>query len=220
MAETEPLVVVVDAHELVASSLAIALGHSGFRRVVTVAPDGLFLDDGAPSISLAPGDLVLVGLLYGDGGTALPLLAPLVQRGCRVLVMASDQGLPLTGECLDRGAEAVLDKAMSFERLVGVLRRLSCGGVAMTEEERSALLENLQRHEAAERALHQPFLALTQREAEVFAALVVGTAPKQIAHLNGITVSTVRGHIQRVLSKLEVSNQREALAMARHAGWP
>ena len=31
--------------------------------------------------------------------------------------MASDQRLPLAGECLDRGAETVLDKAMSFERL-------------------------------------------------------------------------------------------------------
>jgi DNA-binding CsgD family transcriptional regulator len=30
----------------------------------------------------------------------------------------------------------------------------------------------------------------------------------------------VRGHIQRVLSKLDVSSQREAFAMARRAGWP
>ena len=134
--------------------------------------------------------------------------------------MTSDQGLPLAGECLRRGAEAVLDKAMSFEGLVGVLRRLSSGSCAMTVEERSALLESIQRHSDAERALHQPFTALTTREAEVFAALVAGTAPKQIANMNRITISTVRGHIQRVLSKLDVSNQREALAMARHAGWP
>ena len=53
----------------------------------------------------------------------------------------------------------------------------------------------------------------------MFAALVAGAAPKQIAHVKGITVYTVRGHIQRVLSKLDVSSQREALAMARHAGW-
>ena len=136
------------------------------------------------------------------------------------MVMASDQALPLAGECLYRGAETVLDKAMSFERLVAVLRRLLCGDRAMTDEERCALLESVERHEAAELALHQPFRALTEREKEVFAALVAGTAPKQIAHRSGITVSTVRGHIQRVLCKLGVSNQREALAMARHAGWP
>ncbi len=136
------------------------------------------------------------------------------------MVMASDQALPLAGECLHRGAEAVLDKAMSFERLAATLRRIIAGGCAMTEEERTALLESVERHAVAESALQKPFKALTGREAEVFAALVTGAAPKQIAHLNGITVSTVRGHIQRVLSKLDVNNQREALAMARHAGWP
>lgn len=114
----------------------------------------------------------------------------------------------------------MLDEALSFELLVAALRRLCAGGGAMTEEERAALLENVQRHQAAEDALHQPFRSLTGREAEVFAALVSGAAPKQIAHRSGITVSTVRGHIQRVLTKLDVSSQREALAMARHAGWP
>jgi two-component system, NarL family, nitrate/nitrite response regulator NarL len=217
---TEPLVLIVDAHVLVASSLATALRHAGFSRVATVDPGALQVDLDGVSERVAAGDLVLVGLLYGDGRTALPLICPLVRRGCRVLVMASDQGLRLTGDCLHMGAEAVLDQAMSFERLVDALRRLSAGGVAMTDDERSALLERLERHQAAEDALHQPFRSLTDREAEVFAALVSGAAPKQIAHRSGITVSTVRGHIHRVLTKLDVSSQREALAMARHAGWP
>jgi len=220
MAAIDPMVLVVDAHALIASSLAIALGHAGFSRVATVDPDRLILGGGEPSVQLAPGDIVLVGLLYGDGRTALPLIRPLAKRGCRVLVMASDQGLALAGECLDRGAETVLGKAMSFERLVAVLSRLSSGGFAMTKEERGALLETVERHHAAERALHRPFTALTDREKEVLSALVAGAAPKQIAHLRGITVSTVRGHIQGVLSKLDVSSQREALAMARDAGWP
>ena len=118
------------------------------------------------------------------------------------------------------GAETVLDKDMSFDRLVAALRRLMSGARAMTDEERSALLDAVERQEAAERALRRPFDDLTEREADILAALVNGAAPKQIAHDKGITVSTVSGHIQRVLSKLDVSSQREALAMARHAGWP
>ena len=220
MAEAEPMVLVVDAHELVASSLAIALRHAGFQRVTAIDPDALDIESDPPSVELNSGDIALVGLLYGDGRTTLPLIRPLTERGCRVLVMASDQALPLAGECLDRGAETVLDKAMSFDRLVAALGRLIAGGRAMTEDERTALMESVERQGATERALQKPFSALTEREAEVFAALVAGAAPKQIAHVNGITVYTVRGHIQRVLSKLDVSSQREALAMARHAGWP
>ena len=211
-------VLIVDAHALIASSLAMALRHAGFERVVTIDPRELEFD--APLVDLFPGDLALVGLLYGDGRTTLPLIAGLADRGCRVIVMASHQGLPLTGECLHRGAETVVDLGLPFERLVEVLRRLSAGGHALTEEERTALLETVERHEAAERALHRPFQGLTEREPKVFAALVEGLAPKQIAHRDGIAISTVRGHIHGVLSKLEVSSQREALAMARHAGWP
>lgn len=216
----DPLILVVDAHGLIASSLAIALRHAGFQRVSAVDPDALSVNGHAAPVELEDGDIVLIGLLYGDGRTTLPLISPLVRKGCRVLVMATDQAMPLTGECLHRGAETVIDKAMSFERLVEVLRRLTAGGCALTVEERTALLESVDRHEAAEHALRQPFKALTEREKEVFAALVTGIAPKQIAHRDGVTVSTVRGHIQRVLSKLDVNNQREALAMARHAGWP
>ncbi len=218
--EREPTVLVVDAHALIASSLAVALRQSGFARVATVNPEGLDLERDAAAAGFGPGAIVLLGLLYGDGRTALPLIGPLARCGCRVIVMTSEQALALAGECLDRGAEAVLDKDMSFERLVEALRRLMSGEVAMTEEERVALLETVARHEAAERALKTPFDALTEREADVLAALVAGKAPKQIAHTSGITVSTVRGHIQRVLAKLDVSSQREALAMARHAGWP
>ena len=219
-AAQEPCVVVLDAHELIASALVAALRDAGFERVAAVHPSALELNGPDTTVEFSPDDIVLIGLLYGNGRTTLPLIRPLVQRGCRVLVMASDQGLALTGECLDRGAETVLDKGMSLDRLVSVLRRLCAGGRAMTETERTALLESVQRHETAEDALLRPFLALTDREADVLADLIAGRAPKQIAHLNGITVSTVRGHIQRVLSKLDVSSQREALAMARHAGWP
>lgn len=213
-------IVVVDAHDLVASSMAFALQHIGFSDVAKVDPDAVLVNFSRVSGEFAGGPIVLVGLLYGDGRTTLPLISPLAARGCRVVVMTSDQGLSLTGDCLKRGAEAVVDKAMSFERLAEMLRRLMSGGCAMTADERAALLEHVALQGAAHRALRRPFEGLTDREAEVLSALVSGSAPKRIAVVQGISVTTVRGHIQRILAKLDVSSQREALAMARHAGWP
>ena len=73
--------------------------------------------------------------------------------------VASDQALPLAGE-VSTGARTVRDKAMSFDRLVAALHRLTSGGCAMTQEERTALLEAVDRHDAVGRALQKPFTAL------------------------------------------------------------
>ena len=220
MTGPERSIVVVDSHAVIAASLAIALHHAGFASTRSLHPDALELDGERRPEGVARGDIVLLGLLFGDGRTALPLIQPLVLRGCRVVVMTVDQGLPLVGDCLRRGAEAVLGKDMSFEHLVESLGVLVAGGTVMTDEERFALLERAENHRAAGDALVRPFAALTAREAEVLTGLVDGLSPKQIAHSEGISVSTVRGHIQRVLRKLQVTSQREALAMARHGGWP
>ncbi len=89
-----PSIFVVDAHELIATSLAMALRQAGFDRVSAVDPDALTRGE-ETDLSLALGDIALVGLLFGDGRTTLPLIRPLVERGCRVIVMAADQALPL-----------------------------------------------------------------------------------------------------------------------------
>jgi DNA-binding NarL/FixJ family response regulator len=82
----QPRILVIDAHELIASSLAVALKHAGFKAVVTANPDTVMRDGADVCLGSTAGDIALIGLLYGDGRTTLPLLSPLTQRGCRVVV--------------------------------------------------------------------------------------------------------------------------------------
>jgi hypothetical protein len=83
-----------------------------------------------------------------------------------------------------------MDKATSSDRLVGPPPP-DGRAYAMTEEERSALVEVIECHEAAARALRQPWEALTGRQADVLATPVAGSAATQM-HRRGITFSTVR----------------------------
>jgi hypothetical protein len=55
----KPRVLIVDAHALIASSLAMALRYAGFENVATIDPRALEDDDHL--VPLAAGDLVLVG---------------------------------------------------------------------------------------------------------------------------------------------------------------
>ena len=163
---------------------------------------------------------MLLDVYLGRAGLGLPMVAPLIDLGAKVLLFTASADAKLIAEGLRSGAEAVVDKAMSFDKVVGILRDLVAGRELMLREEREAPIEALEVATAEDESRQKPFKALTEREALVLRCLIEGLAPKQIARDEGISVSTVRGHIERIFMKLGVSRQREALALARAAGWP
>jgi DNA-binding NarL/FixJ family response regulator len=60
--------------------------------------------------------------------------------------------------------------------------------------------------------------ALTRRELEVLNVMADGSRPPVIAAKLGISIHTVRGHVESVLRKLGAHSQLEAVAMARDLG--
>lgn len=60
---------------------------------------------------------------------------------------------------------------------------------------------------------------LTRREAEILHLLAEGLVAKQIAQALGCSLSTVHNHLHNVYGKLDVSNQAQALMVARDRGW-
>jgi len=60
---------------------------------------------------------------------------------------------------------------------------------------------------------------LSERESDVLTLLHEGLKTHEIADRLGISASTVRNHIQRVLGKLKVHNRLQAVVAARRNGW-
>ncbi len=216
---TATSVLVVDDHGVVASAVAVALRANGFDPVVVVDSTDLSADAVLDAARREQPDIVLLDLYLGRELTSLPMIGPLITTGARVLLFTSSTDARLLAAGLRAGAEAVVDKSTSFDQVLATLQRLGSGEPAMTHEERAALLEEL---EGGVDPVddHRRFDLLTPRESQVLHRLIEGDSPKGIAHSEGISVSTVRGHIERILAKLDVNNQREALALARVSGWP
>lgn len=212
-----PSVLVIEAHTIISDALVLTLRSCGVNEVATVTPGEV---DSASGVAMARRfTVVLVGLLGGDGRTTLGLIRSLVASGSKVLVLTTDQGSALTGEALRTGAEAVVHKDMRLEHLVATIRAVHAGRQLLPDDERIALLEHLP-HDPDDDPLLRPFRTLTEREAATLAHLVAGHSPKAIALDGLVTIHAVRKHIHGVLTKLDVQSQREALALARHAGWP
>lgn len=200
--------------------MAVALTDQGFAPVVAVDPDELSVQAVLDRARAVKPDIVLLDLYLGRGQLGVPMVRPLTELGAKVLLFTASSDPDLIAAGLQAGAEAVLDKGMSFQKVVGTLEDLVAGRVLMPREEREALIEALRERTAASEARHRRFAALTEREADVLRRLIDGHSPKSIARYEAISVSTVRGHIERIFQKLDVQSQREALALARAMKWP
>ncbi len=62
------------------------------------------------------------------------------------------------------------------------------------------------------------FTSLSPREREVLALLAEGMPNKLIARRLGVSLHTVRNHVQRILAKLEAHSKLEAVAKAAREG--
>lgn len=210
-------VLVIEGHSIISDALVLALRSWGVGAAMAINPTSADLQ---AVVEAAGGcTVVLAGLLVGDGGTTLAAIRALVARGAKVLAFTTDQGTVLAGQALRAGVEAVVHKDIPLERLVEAIRAVHAGRCLLTDDERTALLEQLVAGDEGN-ALLRPFQALSEREAATLRHLVQGRSPSAVALAEQITIHTVRKHIHSVLAKLGVQSQREALALARHAGWP
>ena len=213
-------IMIVDDHPVIAASMAMALRTHGFEPVVAVAPEDLSVGGVVDTARSVEPDIVMLDLFLGGDRLGVPMIAPLVELGAKVLLFTASSDPKLTAASLRAGAEAVLTKAMAFDKVIDTLEDLAAGRDVLPPEEREALIEALDRHSADERERLRPFDALTEREAHVLRRLIEGDAPKQIARDEAISLSTVRSHVEKIFRKLGVNNQRQALGLARAAGWP
>lgn len=213
-------IVIVDDHGLIASSMAMALRSYGFDPVVAVDAENLTLSGVLDTARSVECDIVLLDLYLGGDRLGVPMIRPLVELGAKVLLFTASSDPSLIVTSLRAGAEAVIDKAMSFEKVVATLRQLEAGRELMPRDEREALIEALDQRTADEREGLRPFDALTEREAHVLRCLIDGQAPKQIARQEAVALSTIRRHLEGIFRKLQVNSQRQALGLARAAGWP
>lgn len=212
---TEPTttrVLIVEDHAILTQSLALTLQVEGMEPYVSTALDDEVVLEEARR--LTP-DVVLLDLDLGHGRSSIPMIAPLVRGGSRVVILTGSADEGLQGVALDAGADAVVLKGDSLEHLCRDIADVAAGHPAMRPARRDQLLEQARLRHDVETWLAE----LTGREREVLAALIEGWSAETIAAEQFVALGTVRTHIRSILRKLGVSSQLAAVALARRAGW-
>jgi DNA-binding NarL/FixJ family response regulator len=160
---------------------------------------------GLPAV--AP-DVALVDInLPGMSGIECVAQLTVKMPSLRVLMLTAYKDSELIFRSLRAGARGYLLKKFVAAELLHAVEQVHAGGAPMSMQIASEVVEYF--HQQQENA--SPDLQkLTQRENEILALLAQGLLYKEIVERLGISMSTVRTHLQRIYDKLHVNSRTEA----------
>ena len=153
----------------------------------------------------------------GDGIALIPELRA-ASPGAQVLVLSANLDRAQTARAIDAGAAGALDKTADLDQVVDAIRRLRAGQALLASHEIVELLRFAGHRREQEREDRQAIASLTHREREVLKALAAGLDGQTIADRLGISIRTERNHVARILNKLGVHTQLQAVLFALRYG--
>jgi DNA-binding NarL/FixJ family response regulator len=210
-------ILIIEDHELLGHSVGLVLSNEGYD--VTLSRLSSMSDVIREAAELRP-HVVLLDLDLGDSvGDGVGLVQPLCGTGARVLVLTAATEPHRLGLCLEAGAVGVLNKRFSLDELIAAVRSSVDGEAPTAEPVRAELLKALRVWRSKQGQLFAPFERLTPRERQVLACMLEGRSAESIAKEWVVSEATVRTQIRGVLTKLGVSSQLAAVALARRASW-
>ena len=208
--ETPVRVLIVDDHEVLASSLAMVLDAEPDLRSVGVA--GTLEKARAMVVSAAP-DVILLDhrLPDGDGVASIGELRRL-RPSAQVVVLTASAADHVLVAAIEAGASGFVSKSRSLDELTSAVRAAATGEAVISPEMLARLLPRLHR---TGRSRHND---LTEREREVLGLLADGLSNAAIAERLFVSVHTVRNHIANLSAKLGAHSKLEALSIAVRDG--
>ena len=212
-------VLLVDDHPLILSALQAMIQE--LDPDVRVTAVGSAAAARSALVADADFDLVLLDLQLGDasGFDVLVEMRKAHPALPVVVISASDRASDVI-QAIDLGAMGFVPKRASNDTLVEALRLVMAGGIYVPAMHLGASgggpAQRAAAIPAAETATYQVTpsfeeLGLTPRQADVLTQLLQGKPNKEIARRLGLSVETVKDHVQAVLRALGVSSRTQAV---------
>lgn len=181
-------VAIVEDHPVTLEGIVAVVGSDpGLRVVATAGSVEDYVAAGAcPHVVVL--DLNLPGVTGG------PAVRRVCEGGAFVLVVSASDAPEDVLDCLAAGAVGYLTKGADAEEIRQAIRVVADGGTHVSPTLAGYLLAEDKRAGVAHGVL-------TDREREVLALVAAGETDRDIADTLGISVSTVRSHLDRIRVK-------------------
>jgi DNA-binding NarL/FixJ family response regulator len=196
-----------DDHPVVRAGLRAVLETETDLEVVAEAATA---EDAVARAAEGDIDVVLMDLQFGRGMGGAEATARIAARpgAPRVVIVTTYDSDADTLPAIEAGATGYLLKDAPPEDLAAAVRTAAAGRTTLAPAVADRLLTRLR----------TPATALTRRETEVLALLAEGLSNQAIARRLHLTEGTVKSHLARVYTKLDVESRTAAVAAATHLG--
>jgi DNA-binding NarL/FixJ family response regulator len=219
----DPRVVIADDQALV---------RAGFRMILTAddidvvgeASDGL---EALDTVRRTRPDVVLMDIrmpnLDGLEATRRILADPALADGDgppRVIILTTFDLDRYVYEALTSGAAGFLLKNVTPEHLAAAVRLVRTGDALLAPTITRRLVERFARGggDGAPRTPRRDLSALTSREVEVLEQVARGLSNAELAARFQVSQATIKTHVARILTKLQVRDRVQAVIAAYEAG--
>ncbi|MFJ8510910.1 response regulator [Streptomyces avermitilis] len=204
-----------------------ALVRTGFKMIL--AADGIEVTaeaaDGAEAVAAVRRtrpDVVLIDIRMPemDGIEATRrILRDAGPDGTRVIILTTYDLDHYVYAALTAGASGFLLKDVTPERLVSALRLVQSGDALLAPTITRRLVERFARHDEPQTiGPHRDLSGLTPRELEVLRLLATGLSNAELAARLFLSPTTVKSHVGRILSKLDLRDRVQAVVFAYETG--
>lgn len=206
-------VAVVDDQELFRAGIGMIIGTQHDMVLAGEAADG----KGALDIARAGEvDVVLMDLsmpaMDGIEATALITARP---NPPAVIVLTTFDDDENVARAIEAGASGYLLKDARPELLLSGIRAVGEGTALLAT---STTLRLVRQHIAARTPAPSSFAALTPREQDVFRGVAEGGNNAEIAAGTGLSETTVKSYVSRILAKLELRDRVQLVLFASRHG--
>jgi len=213
-------ILLVDDHVLFREGVASLLGT---QPDITVLGEAASVKEAIVKTKALKPDVILMDISLPDGNgveAARQILAD--QPEIKIVFLTVHEDDERLFEAIKCGGQGYLLKNMRTTELLDLLRGLERGEAAISRKMASRIMAEFARMrtrlENVTTRSTDSDITLTRREIDVLKLVTNGASNKEISEQLVVTESTVKNHMNNILTKLHLKNRREAAAYARRHG--